>query len=148
DTRPKTPPETGKHVEIAGRVLDGGRPVAEAKVSLWAGNGKARPLAETGGDGRFRARVPRADLGKRARLIAQAKGLGADWVELPPPPAGGVTFRLLADVPIQGRVRNLEGRPVAGATVKVTGVEKSATGDLNAYLEAWKAVMRGVALPR
>src|SRR5205823_9278815 len=44
------------------------------------------------------------------------------------------------DVPITGRVVDLEGRPVAGATVRVTQVTKPKGDDLTAWIEA---VQRG-----
>src|SRR5262249_32282005 len=51
---------------------------------------------------------------------------GPDWVDLGPRrPDGEVTLRLVKDdVPITGRVLDLEGRPVAGAFVGVAWVEQ------------------------
>jgi hypothetical protein len=137
-----------KAVEVSGRVIDAkGGPIAGAKVLLWGKAGKALPLAETGPDGHFRARVDRADRGAQTRLIARVPGRGADWVALGESSAGQLTLRLSEEVPVQGRVRDLEGRPIAGAIVKVNSVEKSATGDLNAYMDAWKNVMQGAPFP-
>jgi RNA polymerase sigma factor (sigma-70 family) len=134
--------------EVAGRVLDeSGKPVAGAKLSLWTGSGKPRAVGETGADGRFRFRLGKADLAGQAKLIAKAAGRGPDWVNLRNRPAGEVTLRLEKDVPIRWRVLDLEGRPVAGATVQVREVAKSAKGDLTAYLDAWKDVMKGVPIP-
>ncbi len=43
-----------------------------------------------------------------------------------------------ADVPITGRIVTLEGRPIAGVTVKVSGVQGPTTGDLTAWIEGVK----------
>src|SRR5262249_149866 len=82
-----------------------------------------------------------------ARLIVRVKGRGLDWIDLSGRPGGEVTLRPGADVPIQGRVLNLEGRPVVGATGRVTEVGKSSKGNLDAYLNAWKRGMDGAAIP-
>src|SRR5581483_11399896 len=114
--------------EVVGRVLDAkGNPLAGAKVSVWSKTSKGRKVAETGADGRFRF-APGKDE-QAGTLVARAKGLGADWVPLRGRPAGEVTLRLEEDVPVQGRVLDLEGRPIAGLTVKVTEVMRSRTAD-------------------
>jgi RNA polymerase sigma factor (sigma-70 family) len=137
-----------KEAELAGRVLDsGGKPVAGAKLSLWLSSGKPRELGETGADGRFRVRVGKADLEGGVKLIVLAGGRGPDWVELREPPAKGLTLQLPEAVPIQGRVRDLEGRPIAGAVVEVVSAEKGGEGGLTPYLAAWKEVMRGSLIP-
>ena len=43
-----------------------------------------------------------------------------------------------ADVPITGRIVDLEGRPVAGVSVKVDGCQGPKTGDLTPWIEAVK----------
>jgi beta-lactamase regulating signal transducer with metallopeptidase domain len=43
-----------------------------------------------------------------------------------------------ADVPITGRIVNLEGQPVAGVSVKVGGVQGSKSSDLTPWIEAIK----------
>ena len=55
----------------------------------------------------------------RHAIAAQVPGLGPDWVPLDPQSAGKeLTLRLRRDdVPIEGRLIGLEGRPVAGLTV-------------------------------
>ena len=51
-------------------------------------------------------------------VAAVAAGYGPDWVALKEPGAE-LTLRLVKDdVPIKGRVLDLEGRPIAGATVR------------------------------
>jgi RNA polymerase sigma factor (sigma-70 family) len=139
-------------VTFSGRVVDpDGKPVAGARLFVaptvsekdtLAGDG--RPIAPsavekvtTGTDGRFSVSVPASDMERRAKLMAIAKGLGPDWVELDKQPESTpVTLRLVKDdVPIAGRVLDLEGRPVAGAKVRVQGVEAYPGEDLTKMLE-------------
>src|SRR5439155_26769238 len=42
------------------------------------------------------------------------------------------------DVPITGRIIDLEGRPVAGATVQITFITRAKGDDLTAWIEAVK----------
>jgi 5-hydroxyisourate hydrolase-like protein (transthyretin family) len=51
------------------------------------------------------------------------------------PPAAQATT---ADVPITGRIVNLEGQPVAGVSIKVGGVSAPSSGDLTDWIEAVK----------
>jgi hypothetical protein len=142
------PAGTDEKGVLAGRVLDeGGKPVAGAKLSLWA-KGKSRPVGQTGPDGRFRLELTKDDLAGQPKLVVRAKGRGPDWVELGKRPAGEVTFRLREEVPIQGRLRDLEGRPVAGAQVTVEEVGKTDKDDLDPFIEAWKNIMSGAPIPR
>jgi RNA polymerase sigma factor (sigma-70 family) len=46
------------------------------------------------------------------------------------------TPQLARDLPIEGRIIDLEGRPIMGPTVKVLNVRSSADGSLDAWLEA------------
>jgi RNA polymerase sigma factor (sigma-70 family) len=139
--------EEERDVEVAGRVVAGDKPVAGANISLWTGADKPRALAVAGADGRFRAKVGRADLKPQTKLIAQAGGRGADWVELRVRPAGDVTLTLGEDMPIEGKVVDLEGRPVVGAAVQVREVSRAAKGDLDAYLDAMQKINEGIAIP-
>ncbi|HKB37853.1 MAG TPA: carboxypeptidase-like regulatory domain-containing protein, partial [Gemmataceae bacterium] len=67
-------------------------------------------------------------------LIATAEGYAPDWHYVNNP-AGKVerTLRLAEDVPIRGRVLDLNGKPVAGATLRVEQV--SAYADPEAFLQ-------------
>jgi hypothetical protein len=48
-------------------------------------------------------------------------------------------LRLVADdLPVEGRILNLEGRPVVGATVRVTGIDTFANDNPQPYLELLK----------
>ena len=116
----------GEAVVIGGRVLDAqGQPLPGAKVYLWTRAAKkATDLAvraTAGADGRFRFEAARADLEVVAWVVAIAKGHGPEWRELgnAAKPAA-LTLRLVKDdVPVEGRVLDLEGQPVAGVRAEV-----------------------------
>jgi len=132
---PKAPPAAPRAkadaVEVAGRVLGpDGKPFAGARLLLWTNAVKKHDdlstKATTGADGRFRFAVTPADVRNDAKVVATAKGHGPDFVKLPPEgrPAE-LTLRLVEDdVPITGRVLDLEGRPVVGASVNIAWMEQ------------------------
>jgi protocatechuate 3,4-dioxygenase beta subunit len=119
-------PNKDQVVEIKGRVLDPeGKPFAGAKVYLWVDAVKwqadERISATTGADGRFRLPIYKDKRRLDAKIVATAKDHGPDWMELSKLANGDeVTLRLVKDdVPIQGRILDLEGRPVANGTVRL-----------------------------
>jgi RNA polymerase sigma factor (sigma-70 family) len=135
-------PAAEQALAVRGRVLGpDGRPVAGARLFVWTNAVKGKddlPVrATTGADGRFRLALPRADLDRDARLVAAAKDCGPDWADAAELARGGeLTLRLVRDdVPIHGRIRDLEGQSVAGATIRVIRVEQ---GDLKHFLEQKK----------
>jgi hypothetical protein len=73
-------------------------------------------------------------------VVAAADGYGAAAAKLPPGVAGDVTLRLVADdVPLQGRLLDLQGKPVAGASVRIDDLLfVPQKGDLTAWLEELK----------
>jgi RNA polymerase sigma factor (sigma-70 family) len=138
-------------VEVRGRVVDpDGKPVTGASLSVWVrgARGESRRARETtGADGRFHVTLRGADLRGPATLVASAEGYGLDWAELPQPLPKGheVTLRLPRDdVPVSGRLVNLEGHGIAGATVRVRRVEKRADGgDLADFVATKRRWARG-----
>jgi RNA polymerase sigma factor (sigma-70 family) len=129
-------------VEVTGQVLGAdGKPCAGAKVFLWTNAVKKQAdvsvQATTGADGRFRLSIAKADRERGAKIVAKAKDHGPDWVEVAKLDKGGAVTLHLAkdDVPINGRVIDLEGQPVAGVTIEVGRLEQS---DLKPWLEAAK----------
>jgi RNA polymerase sigma factor (sigma-70 family) len=141
---PQAPPAAPKTeagtVEVSGRVLGpDGKPFAGAQLFVvnWAARREDQKiLATTGDDGRFRIRVPAAEV-EKTMLVAAAAGQGPDRAYL----AEGtddVTLRLVKDdLPVTGRVLDLEGRPVVGATVRVIWVD---VVDLKPWLDDPKRV--------
>jgi RNA polymerase sigma factor (sigma-70 family) len=96
--------------------------------------------ATTDKDGRFHITARPADFGSRGKgtLAASAEGFGLDWIDVKPgDKAEEITLRLdQDDAPINGRVLDLEGRPIAGATVRVLAVTKRADDkDLTSFVE-------------
>jgi protocatechuate 3,4-dioxygenase beta subunit len=134
---------SGEVVRVRGLVLDPeGKPVAGAKVYLAgaAPDGPApSPRAASGPDGRFRFAASRSglkpDTATRSPLqvMAVAEGYGCDWAPIGPG-AVELTLRLVKDVPINGRILDPDGRPVAGARLTVRGVSAAAGEDLAGFL--------------
>jgi hypothetical protein len=126
---------------VAGRVLGpDGKPVTEAKLFICDNRGRSpAPQPATDADGRFRFTLDAAFTSLRS-LIATANGLGADWSDVRPgETSADLTLRLPPDVPIRGKVVDLEGRPVAGATVQVAELSTSESGNLDEFLQRWAA---------
>jgi RNA polymerase sigma factor (sigma-70 family) len=137
---PASPSEAKDGVVVHGQVLDpDGKPFMGAKLSLWTGaaKDKAGPTvrATAGPDGRFRFRTPKEDTDGTVYLTASALGYGPAWIRLY---KGSVpTLRLAKDdLPISGRILDLEGKPVAGVTVRILRLGKRAAGeDLKPWIE-------------
>jgi len=147
--------DDGQSVTIRGQVVDPeGRPVAGAALNFadlraYFTSGAKEPLpgAASGPDGHFTLEAPRAafDLRDRGvgrcatRVFALAPGFGIAWADVPDEDSK-VSVRLVADdVPIEGRILDLEGRPVAGAKVSVDFVWAPPEGDLSPWIEKIKA---------
>ncbi|QEH35976.1 ECF RNA polymerase sigma factor SigE [Aquisphaera giovannonii] len=141
-------------IEVKGRVVDpDGKAVGGADVRASWGYLDTQPIlvARAGADGRFvvNAPWPRAHRATGAALpltlAASASGFGPGWVrvEVRPGAPGMPELRLVRDgPPIEGRIVNRAGWPVAGATVKVETIWYGAnepfdpveTGDLGPWL--------------
>jgi RNA polymerase sigma factor (sigma-70 family) len=127
-------------VPINGRVLDpDGEPLASARLLLPSDAAAKKtdiPVrATTDKDGRFRfqAKPPDFDPQGKATLAAVAKGFGPDWIEITAEDEGDIALRLVKDdVPIGGRVLDLEGQPISGVRVHVVSLHR---GDLNAWIK-------------
>jgi protocatechuate 3,4-dioxygenase beta subunit len=134
---------------VRGQVLDpDGKPAARAKLYLakstglaWGGSAPSQ-VATSGTDGRFRFAIPRSEVetgvGESmqwpAQILAVAEGHGCDWTKVGA--AEELTLRLVKDVPIRGRVLDLEGKPVAGAKVTMIRMWTVPGDDLTGYMEA------------
>ena len=143
-------------VIVHGSVIDPeGAPVAAADVYVlrWYWDfGDKKPLAETktGKDGKFEIsyrksqfmeNAGRPDQWREAAIAAFAKGFGPGWTTYEQIPLGSeATIRLVVDdLPIEGRLIDLEGKPVAGARVNVSTLAMAKDEDLTAWLDAVRA---------
>ncbi len=110
------------------------------------------PSATSGADGRFEILLDRAEwddvcsipnrFGPHVRtfplVAAVAPRYGPSWVLLPKPEArADVTLQLVKDdVPIEGRILDLEGRPVPGATVTTDEIIATPGEDLTPVIKS------------
>jgi RNA polymerase sigma factor (sigma-70 family) len=135
-------------IAYGGRVLGpDGKPVAGAKVylTLWWGYHYVPFLspesATTGRDGRFSFTIPRETYHDRPVIVAAAApNLGPGWVGLSEDDKKTeLTVKLVADdVPITGQIVNLQGKPVAGATLRLLQIMAAPKEDLGPWLAAAK----------
>jgi RNA polymerase sigma factor (sigma-70 family) len=142
---PKSSDSPGK-VIVRGRVLGpDGRPVPGAKLYLTVMKGyfrerfDAAELATTGLDGQFEFTVAKARIGDEKIVVAaMAANHGVGWLEVP---AGGkrddLTLRLVSDdVPINGRIVDLQGKPVPGVTLRVLEISAAPGEDPGPWLDS------------
>jgi RNA polymerase sigma factor (sigma-70 family) len=128
--------EKGASALVSGRVVDPeGKPVTGAKVFfaryVLSGRDPAPPQAATDAQGHFRLRVSRAGyhddsekaLWLRGAVVALGQGSGFGWVGADSAEKlTDITIRLARDVPIAGRVVDLQGKPVAGVSVRLRSI--------------------------
>ncbi|HQU43061.1 MAG TPA: carboxypeptidase-like regulatory domain-containing protein, partial [Pirellulales bacterium] len=141
-------------VTVSGTVVDPQkRPLAEAKVFAvrwyWDSRLRQLPLSETQSDSQghfsisFRRSQFKVDLGqidqwKNTTIVATADGFGPAWVTWRKlRPGEQPTLRLATDdVPVTGRVVDLEGRPISGVTVQAGSIDLPKQGKLDDWLAA------------
>jgi RNA polymerase sigma factor (sigma-70 family) len=156
--RPATNKDDSAALVLSGRVLDpAGKAVKDAKLYLLdfaATKAPPKPRTTSDADGRFRFTVARKDVQlppytdnrwDHVFLCATAEGHGPALAPVSKPDAAGErTLQLVKDdMPIRGRVLDLQGKPVVGATVRVTGFSMPIKGDLTAFVAALKAGKAG-----
>ncbi|QDV39199.1 sigma-70 family RNA polymerase sigma factor [Tautonia plasticadhaerens] len=143
--------EPMKRVTLTGRVeRPDGMPAAGARVFViepdYQPIGPApepEAAARADADGRFTVQVPAPKAAEEAaeaagqipaHIIAMADGFGPAIAESPTegePP----TLRLVPDdVPISGRILDIDGQPVPGATIRVQSLSRSPDEDLEEWL--------------
>jgi RNA polymerase sigma factor (sigma-70 family) len=162
-TRSADPARTADDlVTLSGQVLDpDNKPAAGAEVTVrwqWLTGDRAVSGVRTkcGPDGRFRLRFARADVGPAPlpphpepyqfaplQVVVWARGYGPGWVQVERGARGEeLTLRLARDdVPIRGRVLDIQLRPVTDATVRVL------TADW-ALSDPWPGLPEGVKTDR
>jgi RNA polymerase sigma factor (sigma-70 family) len=136
---------------VHGRVLSpDGKPVADARIYLpfvrkeWNRFEKDVGVTRRGitdSQGRFKLRLSREDIraGRNLPLLAAAEGYGVTGVELPRGKSSvELTFRLVEDQPIRGKIVNTEGKPLADVRVSVLEVATTSEERLDTFLTAWK----------
>jgi RNA polymerase sigma factor (sigma-70 family) len=159
--RPKpVPADTSKEaVTCSGRVLGpNGKPCAGANLYLVGdveGTKERTVRATTGADGRFRVRPLRSEFAGPQNedgwpfvvVVATAKDHGPDWPLATEGKDGELTLRLVRnEVTIQGRVVDLQGKPVAGAVIHVRDLATTPEEDLALVLKTWQIGEFGAAL--
>jgi beta-lactamase regulating signal transducer with metallopeptidase domain/protocatechuate 3,4-dioxygenase beta subunit len=102
--------------------------------------------ATSGPDGRFRFPLARSWLKQapheEVEVLAFADGFGPGWAwAVKDERLADLTVRLVKDVPINGRILDLEGRPVAGATVKLGSIMAGPDGTAKMWTELVEAFM-------
>jgi RNA polymerase sigma factor (sigma-70 family) len=142
-------PADSANLRYGGRVLDPeGKPVAGAKVSLtlsWGYLQRAAPspvYATSGADGKFQFTAPKAPFDKkRTSVVVTADGFGPGWLDVDTREKNeDLTVQLVKDdVPITGQVVDLQGKPVAGATVRLLEIMAAPKEDLGPWLKAASA---------
>jgi protocatechuate 3,4-dioxygenase beta subunit len=136
--------DKGDVIVMKGRVLGpDGKPVAGAKVRF------VNAEVETDKDGSYRVSYsrPEGDKGEFTRasrywyaVAATAPGYGPDFREIGRANKDGNLDLYLVkdDIPIEGKLLDLEGRPVAGATVRIARLSATPEENLDVFLKAWK----------
>ena len=141
-------------VEVSGRVVDANdKPVSGARLYYDSARADLRsPLlvsrvwATSGPDGRFRFRLPRnvfqaVDVNRRLRgsVVAVGAGHGPGWSVLLQDETRrtDLTLKLAEDAALTGRLLDLQGKPLAGVTVRAVAVSSLPHRDLKKWAEAF-----------
>ncbi|MHB1561027.1 MAG: hypothetical protein ACYC61_26540, partial [Isosphaeraceae bacterium] len=150
--RPAAGPRKGQEdnaITFRGRVL-----TPDGKPAVGAGVYTASPRvdihhvepelrARTDRDGGFRFTLAReafqdatASPWSALTVLAMADGFGPSWIDVHEPPTGELSLRLVADdVPIAGRILDLQGRPIVGAKVTRGQIRDEGAAGLDAHLK-------------
>jgi RNA polymerase sigma factor (sigma-70 family) len=138
-----------------GRVVTlDGKPVRDAQVFPHFNSLRPKPFvprARTDADGRFSFDVKRTEIDpagyelsatpwSNGHLIGSAPGFGVAWTRDLAPDRDTELLFISDDVPVEGRVLNLEGKPVGGARVRTLWVFHPAGGNLERWLGGLSAL--------
>ncbi len=137
---PRSP--EAKTIKVRGRVVDpDGKPVAGAKLmALDSAKNEAVEKGVTGADGRFKVEIDATPAQKVVGVVA--KGFAGDWAEIQE--GGEVTLKLARELPIEGRVIDLEGKPLAGLELRMEKIDTMQEGDLALILKGWTMSPDGI----
>jgi RNA polymerase sigma factor (sigma-70 family) len=127
---------------LQGRVLGpDGKPVPGARLFVCDSAGRTpAPQPTVDADGRFRFALESLSASDSRMLVAMADGLGMDWTDLRwLQPNSELTLRLPADVPVSGKVVDLQGRSLCLMKVEVIELTTSESGNLDEFLKQWAA---------
>jgi len=133
---PVKPPSASQGPTVRGRVLSpDGKPLAGAKLHL-IGKEKPAELGTSGADGQFTVTLPTDWVG--GYLVAKADGVGIDFAHLGEESKGEIELKAVADLVVRGRLVDTEGKPIAGAAVRVDRLGTSPANSLGPILNLWK----------
>jgi RNA polymerase sigma factor (sigma-70 family) len=131
---------TGKVTDAAGQPVGGAKlyvPVFLRTPPTSEDDVGTKVVGETAADGTYKVEIEKTEITRY--LIVGAGGHAIGWANLEQ--ATGTheaMIQLARDAPVEGRVIDTEGKPVAGAAVKVTSVLAPAAGKLDQFLAGWK----------
>jgi RNA polymerase sigma factor (sigma-70 family) len=145
-------PDKADTLAVRGRVEDrDGKPIPGAKLYLsFYTSKKVEPAARavTNANGQFGFQFVKTEIDspgwrdepwRMSVVVAVADGYAPDWVETEKAEKGVLKLRLpKEEFPIRGQVVDLEGRPVAGVTVRRQRIETTPDEDLGAFVRGWK----------
>ena len=131
-----TVPKSNANLTIRGQVLlPNGKPAANA--TIWRLEFEAASSKMTGGkaamtdaNGRFEIQASSWSV-----VVATANGFAPDWAYLQTD-GNELKLKLAEDLPIRGKLVDLEGKPIAGAKARSIIIHAAADGDLGPAYDA------------
>jgi beta-lactamase regulating signal transducer with metallopeptidase domain len=106
-----------------------------------------RERAVSGPDGRYRFTLSKkfltAPYHDDVDVIALAEGFGPGWTWAETDVFTDMTVRLARDIPIEGRIISMEGKPIAGVKVELGSIMVAPDGTINPWAEVIEASASG-----
>lgn len=133
---PAARPPAEKMRTITGMVIDpDGKPVAGAELVHFPIDGKPTVAGTTDADGKFQVEASLNSPGEW--LFAYVKGFGSNYLMPATNTPDKITFKLVKDAPIRGRVLDTQGQPVANAAVQIVRMAGIEEKNLDRFLANW-----------